>query len=81
MNFIEKDGKTLAVRPEDVTITTDSKTDLGGSVRTIMILGHYVVVNVQCGENVVQCFVDRELSDKLKVGDQVGLTIGKHTVF
>jgi putative spermidine/putrescine transport system ATP-binding protein len=81
MNFIEKDGKTLAVRPEDVTITTDLKTDINGSVRTIMILGHYVVVNVQCGENVVQCFVDRELSDKLKVGDKVGLTIGKHTVF
>lgn len=37
MNFIEKDGKTIAVRPEDVAITSEPA-DIQGCVRTIMVL-------------------------------------------
>ena len=81
MNFLDKDGKTLAVRPEDVTIIQDGESDISGTVRTIMILGHYVDVNVQCGETVVKCFVDREVSDKLSIGDPVKLKFTKHHVF
>lgn len=40
-----------------------------------------VVVNVQHGENVIKCFVDRDISEKLSVGQSVGMHIGKHTVF
>lgn len=46
-----------------------------------MVLGHYVVVNVQRGDNVIKCFVDRDISEKLSVGQTVGMHIGKHTVF
>lgn len=81
MNFIDKDNKTIAVRPEDVTVSIDGTGDFTGTVRTIMVLGHYVVVNVQRGENVIKCFVDRDISEKLSVGQTVGMHIGKHTVF
>lgn len=81
MNFIEKDGKTIAVRPEDVTVTQSGKGEINGVVRTVMVLGHYVVVNVQYGDKVIKCFVDRKVSDHLKAGDTVGLKIGKHNVF
>lgn len=81
MNFIDKDDKTIAVRPEDVTVSIDGSGDFTGTVRTIMVLGHYVVVNVQRGENVIKCFVDRDISEKLSVGQTVGMHIGKHTVF
>ena len=37
MNFIERDGKSVAVRPEDVVITKEPA-DISGSVRTIMFL-------------------------------------------
>ena len=30
---------------------------INGKVRTIMVLGHYVSVNVQCGDDVIKCFV------------------------
>ena len=80
MNFLEKDGKTVAVRPEDVEITKDP-TDIQGTVRTIMVLGHYVEVNVQCGDVVIKCFVDREVSDHLNVGDSVNLRFLKHHVY
>ena len=82
MNFIKKDGKTIAVRPEDLTVTTGSgKGDIDAVVRTTMLMGHYVSMTAQCGENVIKCFVDREISDRLAVGDPISLTIGKHTVF
>jgi putative spermidine/putrescine transport system ATP-binding protein len=82
MNFIKQNGgKTIAVRPEDVAVTPGASGSMTGTVRTVMLLGHYVVLNVQCGDNVVKCYVDRELSDKLSVGDQVSLTVGKHTLF
>lgn len=80
MNFVNRDGKTIAVRPEDVSITQDTG-DINGTVRTIMILGHYVEVNVQCGDTVVKCFVDREQSDKLTVGQAVHLKFAKYHVF
>jgi len=81
MNFIKRDGKTIAVRPEDLIVTEGTGGDITGTVRTVMLLGHYVVLNVQCGEDVIKCYVDRELSDRLHIGDEVSIGIGKHTVF
>ena len=80
MNFIEKDGKTIAVRPEDVAITSEPA-DIQGCVRTIMVLGHYVEVNVQCGDLVVRCFVDRDQSERLTPGDPVNLKFLKTHIF
>ncbi len=81
MNFIDMNGKTYAVRPENLSVAEDGSGDISGEVRTIMILGHYVMVTVQVGENVIKCYVDREVSEKLSVGDQVSLKIGKHNIF
>lgn len=82
MNFIKKDGKTIAVRPEDLTVSLGSgKGDIDAEVRTTMLMGHYVSMTAQYGENVIKCFVDREISDKLAVGDAISLKIGKHSVF
>lgn len=81
MNFMDRDGKTLAVRPEDAAIVPEGETDVKGTVRMIMVLGHYVEVHVQCGEAVVKCFVDREVSDRLTLGDRVGLKFEKCHMF
>lgn len=80
MNFIERSGKTIAVRPEDIAISADPA-DITGTVRTIMILGHYVEVNVQCGDTVVKSFVQREQANQLNVGDTVHLAFAKHKEF
>ena len=82
MNFINTDrGKTIAVRPENISVRPGTGDDLDGTVRTVMLLGHYVVLNVQCGDNVVKCNVDRELSDSLKIGDPVTLKFNKYSEF
>ena len=82
MNFIKTGDGTIAVRPEDITVMQGSgKGDLDAVVRTVMLLGHYVVLTVQRDDEIIKCFVDRELSEQLKDGDSVSLTIGKHTTF
>ena len=81
MNFLKKDGKTIAVRPEDLTVTEGSGGQFDATVRTIMLLGHYVVITAQHGDDVIKCYINRELSERLKEGDQVSLTVGKHSVF
>lgn len=81
MNFIKENGKTIAVRPEDVTVTPGAAGPMTGVVRTIMLLGHYVVMTVQYGDNIIKCNIGRELSESLKVGDTVSLEIGKHATF
>ena len=81
-NFLDKgDGKVLAVRPEDVSITDGSSGDIHGKIRTIMILGHYVDVNVQCGDTIIKAYVQREQADKLSVGETVSLSFSKTHVF
>lgn len=81
MNFIEDGDKIIAVRPEDVNVNIGGNGMINGKVRTIMVLGHYVSVNVQCGDNVIKCFVNREISDQLEVGDPVGLSFEKYHTF
>ena len=46
-----------------------------------MLLGHYVVMTAQHGEDVIKCYINRDLSERLKEGDPVSLAVGKHTVF
>ena len=82
MNFIKKAEKTLAVRPEDITVVMGAgKGDEDATVRTIMLLGHYVVLTVQHEDDVIKCNVTRELSEQLAIGDTVSLKFGKHTLF
>lgn len=81
-NFLDKgDGKVLAVRPEDVSITDGSSGDIHGKIRTIMILGHYVDINVQCGDTIIKAYVQREQADKLSVDETVSLSFSKTHVF
>lgn len=80
MNFIQKDGYTLAVRPEDLTITADNG-DLQGIISTVMLMGHYVLITAKVGDDIVKCYVNREQGDHLREGETISLRIGKHTKF
>ena len=82
MNFIKQANGTIAVRPEDIVVEKGAgKGDLDATVRTIMLMGHYVSLTVQHGDDVVKCFIDRDISGQLKENDAVSLKIGKHTTF
>lgn len=79
MNFLlNNDGSALAVRPEDVVITKgEIQGQISGNVRTIMILGHYVEINVEVGTQVIKTYVTRSEADKIQVKDKVSLSFTK----
>ena len=81
MNFLEDRETVTAIRPEYVKIERGHKDGfLNGKIRTIMILGHYVDVNIQCGERVIKSFIPRADLGDLDVGKEVYLEFGKtHT--
>jgi putative spermidine/putrescine transport system ATP-binding protein len=82
MNFWKQDGKLSAVRPENVRVIKGFKEgNINGTIRTIMILGHYVDVNVQCGEEVIKSFIPRAELSGLYVGDEVHVEFGVHNEF
>lgn len=80
MNFIKQDGVTLAVRPEDLTVT-EEKGDMQGVVSTVMLMGHYVQMTAMVGDDIVKCFINRNQAEQLKEGNVVNLKIGKYTQF
>ena len=54
MNFIKKDNYTIAVRPENLLVDNE-KGEIEGTVSTIMLMGHYVLLMVQVGSEIVKC--------------------------
>ncbi len=77
MNFIqEDDGKTIAVRPENVEVIIGADGAYTGKVRTIMMLGHYIEITVDTDHGVVKAFVTAELAARLSPGTQVALQFG-----
>ncbi|TCL73308.1 putative spermidine/putrescine transport system ATP-binding protein [Hydrogenispora ethanolica] len=83
MNFIQ-DGKAegvIAARPEDIRILPQGTGRIRGRIRTIMILGHYIEMNVQSEQGVIKAFLPREQGGEYQVGAEVFLDIGKHCRF
>lgn len=80
MNFIDQGNTTIAVRPEDLLLTKEEG-DMEGTVETVMLMGHYVLMTAKVGDSIVKCFVNREQGDHLREGMKVNLKIGKHTQF
>ncbi len=57
------------------------KGEIEGTVSTIMLMGHYVLLMVQVGSEIVKCYVNREMGDQQKEGNKVKLTISKSAQF
>ncbi|MFM9279873.1 ABC transporter ATP-binding protein [Paenibacillus jiagnxiensis] len=79
----EVDGAVIAaVRPEDVYLTTEQEPNsLPGTIRQVMILGHYAEVSVESGEQVLKMFVPREQSARLSSGQQVRIGFSRVVSF
>jgi len=82
MNFIEQaDGKIVSIRPEDMILSKERSDFLNGRVRTKMIMGHFTEVNIDTEKGVMKAFLKRDNEHLVEVGDEVGLSLGKHLLF
>ena len=82
MNFL-KDGSGgfIAVRPENLTLEAPERGYLEGRISTIMVLGHFLEINIITSHGPVKAFMPREFGGGHKVGDKVGIVIGRHQLF
>jgi len=82
MNFLA-DGRNgfIAVRPENVTLGSVGSGQLQGKIVTAMVLGHFLEINIDTPQGPVRAFMPREFGSGHKVGDEVGIAIGRHQLF
>lgn len=75
MNFLDcGDGKELAVRPESVSVISGTETDgLRGTVRTVMMLGHYLEMTLDTERGLVKAYITAEEAGQFTVGSTVTL--------
>ena len=83
MNFIKDTERQvlLAVRPENISLDTVGNGSLKGRISTIMVLGHFLEINMDTEQGQVKAFTPREYSAERKVGEEVGIVVGRHLVF
>ena len=82
MNFLSDGcGGYIAVRPENITLEAAGSGQLQGRISTIMVLGHFLEINMDTPQGAVRAFVPREYGGGRKVGDEVGIVIGRHQLF
>jgi putative spermidine/putrescine transport system ATP-binding protein len=82
MNFL-CDGRNgfIAVRPENITLEAAGRGQLQGRIVTIMVLGHFLEINMDTPQGTVRAFMPREYGAGHKVGDEVSICIGRHQLF
>ncbi len=82
MNFLSDGrGGFIAVRPENLALEAAGSGQLRGRIITIMVLGHFLEINMDTPQGPVKAFMPREFGSGHKVGDEVGITIGRHQLF
>ncbi len=71
-------GVTVAVRPEDVILYGEEGQGLGGTIKQIMILGHYAEVSVDLQEHgTIKAFQPRDQVKDLQQGQQLKVNFAK----
>ncbi|GAB1484890.1 ABC transporter ATP-binding protein [Treponema sp.] len=81
MNFIELKDKTLAVRPENINISQDGLEGIEGSVRAVMILGHYTEITLDTEHGILKVFLTGEALQSLHPGKKAKLAFSKAIEF
>lgn len=68
MNFVEQDGRTLAVRPEDVALRPAEGEGMA-RVESIMPLGHYTQILLRSADGTkLKAFLPREQAARYALG-------------
>jgi len=82
MNFWKQGNELIAIRPENVKLMSGHKDGaINGSIRTIMVLGHYIAVNIQCGDTVLRSFIPRVENTDFEINAPVHVEFGISHVF
>ena len=81
MNFLEMPEKTIAVRPENITILSEAEDGIPGTVRAVMILGHYTEITLDTPYGILKSFIAGDVPDDYKPGREAKLSFSKSIEF
>ena len=83
MNFLDNgDGTETGVRPENVTVVAGQDVEgVKGTVRTIMMLGHYQEITCDTEYGLVKANISSEQAAKFAPGQKVTLQFGRTYTF
>ena len=74
MNFLDDgSGKQIAVRPEHISVSKGTGGILSGTVRTIMMLGHYLEMTLDTDKGLVKVYINSDQANQFTKGDIVSL--------
>ena len=74
MNFLDDgSGKQIAVRPEHIAVTKGEGGILSGTVRTVMMLGHYLEMTLDTDKGLVKVYINSDQANQFEKGDRVAL--------
>lgn len=80
MNMFEQDGKTVAVRPEDIRIDNGGQFD--ATVTTVMNMGHYNQLRLHSSQHgYLKVFLDKDADSRYSEGDTVHYGFSETRVF
>ncbi|MDY8022156.1 ABC transporter ATP-binding protein [Paenibacillus polymyxa] len=71
----------VGVRPEDIVLTSEENGSLAGTIRQVMILGHYAEVSLDSGTHHLKMFVPRERAAELRSGEHIRFSFSKIVTF
>jgi len=77
MNFLEMGDKTVAVRPENITIEPAGTEGIQGTVRAVMILGHYTEITLDTPHGILKVFKAGEIPREFQPGRKATLAYSK----
>ena len=78
MNFLDDgSGRQVAVRPEHISVVKGTGGDLTGTVRTVMMLGHYLEMTLDTDKGLVKVYINSDQADEFAKGDVVSLKFAR----
>ncbi|MRN51662.1 ABC transporter ATP-binding protein [Paenibacillus monticola] len=72
---------TVAVRPEDIVMLHDESAGMGGTIRQVMVLGHYAEISIETPAGLTKVFLPREEARSLSTGSAVRIGITRVTAY
>ncbi len=80
MNFIDHENQVYAVRPENVILSKDGD-GVEGTIRTIMVLGHYAEVSIDYNDKIIKAYINKSDVAKYEPHEKISMKFAEKFIY
>lgn len=80
MNFVDDGDQVIAVRPENVILTKE-ESSMKGTIRTIMVLGHYGEVSIDYNDQIIKAYINKNEVGNYAPHEQVSMKFAEKFIY